>query len=93
MSGTCHERTLAVQPLMTELDGELPVRNVAPCSLFVERPTPSARTYANHAGEDMGQVTLISKAAGRAHIRERQSPIAQFLLGHLDAAREQPLVR
>jgi hypothetical protein len=58
-----------------------------------ERSTPSARTYANHAREDSGQVALISKAAGRGHIQERQSPIAHFLLGHLDAAFEQPLVR
>ena len=68
-----------------------PRRNPGP-ALF-ERPTPSAWTYADHAREHSRQVALISKTAGRGHIRERHSSIAQVLLGHLDAAREQPLVR
>jgi hypothetical protein len=53
-------------------------------SLFVERSTPSAWTYADHAGEDPGQVTLIGEAAGQGHIRQRQSAISQLLLRHLD---------
>jgi hypothetical protein len=36
--------------------------------LLVERPTPSAGAYANHAGEDSGEVALICKAAGERHI-------------------------
>ena len=62
-------------------------------SLFIQRPTPGARTDADHAGEHPGQVTLISEAAGQRYIRERQSAIAQLLLGHFDAARHQPVMR
>jgi hypothetical protein len=36
---------------------------------------------------------LIGKAAGQRHIRERQSGIAQLLLGNLDAAHQQPVMR
>src|SRR5260370_15903335 len=61
--------------------------------LLLERATPSARAYANHTGEDSGEVTLICKAAGERHIRQRQSIIAQLLLGGLDAAGEKPAVR
>ena len=62
-------------------------------SLFIQRPTPGARTDADHAGEDPGQVTLIGEAAGQRHLRQRQAAVAQFLLGHLDAARQQPVMR
>ena len=41
MSQTCHEWTLAVQPLTTELDGELPVRRRR--SLLAIRRAPDAR--------------------------------------------------
>jgi hypothetical protein len=61
--------------------------------LLVERPTPSAGAYANHAGEDSGEVALISKAAGERHIQQRQSIVAQLLLGKVDATREKPVVR
>jgi hypothetical protein len=40
-SVSCHERTLAVQPLTTELDGELPVRRRR--SLLAIRRAPDAR--------------------------------------------------
>src|SRR5712675_2864367 len=40
-----------------------------PCSLFVERPTPCARTYANQSVEDSRQVALIAEAARQGHIR------------------------
>jgi hypothetical protein len=53
--------------------------------LLVERSTPGARAYANHAGEDSGEMALICKAAGQGHIQQRQSIIAQLLLGDLDA--------
>src|ERR1700745_1669310 len=61
--------------------------------LLVEGPTPCARAHANHAGEDSGEVTLICKAAGEPHIQQRQSIVAQLLLGDLDATREKPAVR
>jgi hypothetical protein len=61
--------------------------------LFIQRPTPGARTDADHAGECSGQVALIGKAADQGHIGKRQAAIAQLLLGHLDAARQQPVVR
>ena len=61
--------------------------------LLVERPTPSAGAYANHAGEDSGEVALICKAAGERHIQQRQSIVAQLLLGKVDATREKPVVR
>src|SRR5258708_14549492 len=40
-----------------------------PCSLFVERPTPCARTYANQSVEDSREVALIAEAARQGHIR------------------------
>ena len=40
-----------------------------PCSLFVEHPTPGARTYANQPGEDSREVALIAEAARQGHIR------------------------
>jgi hypothetical protein len=40
-----------------------------PCSLFVERPTPCARTYANQLAEDSREVALIAEAARQGHIR------------------------
>ena len=61
--------------------------------MSLEGATPGARTDADHAGEDPGQVALIGETADQRHIRERQAAIAQFLLGHLDAARQQPVVR
>ena len=61
--------------------------------LLVERSTPSARAYADHAGEDSGEVALIRKAAGQGHVRQRQSIVAQLLLGKVDATREKPVVR
>ena len=42
-----------------------------PCSLFVERPTPCARTYANQSVEDSREVALIAEAARQGHIRQR----------------------
>jgi hypothetical protein len=40
-----------------------------PCSLFVERPTPCARTYANQSVEDSREVALIAEAARQGHSR------------------------
>ena len=40
-----------------------------PCSLFVERPTPCARTYANESVEDSREVALIAEAARQGHSR------------------------
>jgi hypothetical protein len=56
--------------------------------LLADRPTPGAWTYADHAGEDLGEVTLIGEAAGQGHIRQRRSAIAEALLGHLNATRQ-----
>jgi hypothetical protein len=56
------------------------------CSLFLERPTPVARSYANKAGEVMREMTLIGEAALRGNIGERQPLIAQLFLCHLGAA-------
>jgi hypothetical protein len=61
-------------------------------SLF-ERPTPRAWAYANHTSENSGEVALIGKAAGKGHIQQRQSIIAQPLLGNLDAMGKKPVVR
>src|ERR1700736_3062992 len=61
--------------------------------LLVERPTPGARAYADHSGEDPGKVALICKAAGQGHVRQRQLTIAQLLFGSVDATREKPVVR
>jgi hypothetical protein len=36
--------------------------------LFAARSTPSAWTDAHQAGEDLGEVTLIGKAAGHSYI-------------------------
>jgi hypothetical protein len=38
--------------------------------LLVERSTPGAGAYADHAGEDSGEVALICKTAGQGHIRQ-----------------------
>src|SRR5258705_1819992 len=40
-----------------------------PCSLFVERPTSCARTYANQSVEDSREVALIVEAARQGHGR------------------------
>lgn len=61
--------------------------------LFVERSTPCPRAYADHASEDPGEVTLICKAAVQGHIEQRQSVVAQLLLGSVDAARQEPIMR
>ena len=37
--------------------------------LFVERPAPCARTYANQSVEDSREVALIAEAARQGHIR------------------------
>ena len=42
---------------------------MGPCSLFVERPAPRARTYANQSVEDSREVALIAEAARQGHIR------------------------
>src|SRR5882724_2422572 len=62
-------------------------------SLFGERASPGAWTYANDAGEHSRQVTLICEAAGQGHIRQRQSAIAQLPLGYGDAMRQKPVMR
>ena len=39
-----------------------------PCLLFVERPTPCARSHANQSAEDSREVALIAEAARQGHI-------------------------
>jgi hypothetical protein len=56
------------------------------CSLFLERPTPRARTYADRPCENSREVTLVAEAAGRGHISQRHPPVPQRFLCHLDAA-------
>ena len=72
----------------TIIDGSLgtcarataPVVRIAGPLLFLERPTPSARTYANNAFEMSREMTLIAEATLRGHIGERQPVIAQLFL-------------
>jgi hypothetical protein len=61
--------------------------------LLGECPTPCPRAYANHAREDFGEVALIGKTADQGHVQQRQSAVAQLLLGSLDSTREKPVVR
>jgi CO/xanthine dehydrogenase Mo-binding subunit len=62
-------------------------------ALQVERSAPGAWAYANYAGEDSCEMALICKPAQRAHLQQRQSTIAQLLLGCPDAMRQKPFVR
>src|SRR6476646_1822421 len=71
----------ASQPWMSAFDAsrtENPGR-----LLFLERPTPCARTYANNAGELLREMTLIAEAGLQCHILERQPVITQHFLCHL----------
>jgi hypothetical protein len=77
MSVRCQEETLLrplVTPEMCQL-GRVACPGITdeiydcPCSLFVERPTPCARTYANQSVEDSREVALIAEAARQGHIR------------------------
>jgi len=56
------------------------------CSLLHESPTPRARTYANGVCGSSREVTLVAEARGRSYIGQRQPPVAQLFLCHLDAA-------
>jgi len=49
---------------------DISLTRLAGGQLLVERSTPSARAYADHAGEDSGEVALICKAAGQGHIQQ-----------------------
>ena len=76
------ELTLTGQsPFNPKLKPSIPHRSALRCSLFLERPTPCAWTYANNAGEESREMTLIVEAALRCHIGERQPVIAQLFLG------------
>jgi hypothetical protein len=68
-----------------KLKPSIPHRSALRCSLFFERPTPRARTYASNALEMSREMTLIAEAAFRGHIGERRSAIAQLFLGERDA--------
>jgi len=47
----------------------IPHRSALRCSLFLERPTPRAGTYADRLSENSREVTLVAEAALRGHIR------------------------
>jgi hypothetical protein len=69
-SEKCHMRTLAVQPVTKELDGELPVRRRRSLLAIRRAPLPPrARTYADQLVEDSREVALIAEAARQGHIR------------------------
>ena len=64
------ELTLTGQsPFNPKLKPSIPHRSALRCSLFLERSTPRARTYANNAGELSREMTLIAEAALRCRIR------------------------
>jgi hypothetical protein len=63
-----------------------------PSLVIHDRSTPRARTDANNAREDFGEVALIGRTGGPGDFRLRQPIIAQLLLGQ-NAARPQPVMR
>jgi hypothetical protein len=52
-----------------KLKPSIPHRSALRCSLFLERPTPRARTYTDRLSENSREVTLVAEAALRGHIR------------------------
>jgi hypothetical protein len=68
-----------------KLRPSIPHRSALRCSLFLERSTPRARTYADRPSELSREMGLIAEAALRGHIGERQPVIAQLFLGQHDA--------
>jgi hypothetical protein len=64
-----HERSVAVTAPFFDCPRITDAICDRPCSLFVERPTPCARTYANQSVEDSREVALIAEAARQGHIR------------------------
>src|SRR6478609_1293823 len=67
-----------------KLKPSIPHRSALRCSLFLERSTPCAWTYTNNTDEVTREMRLITEAALRGHIGERQPVIAQLFPGQRD---------
>ena len=86
------------QPTRTSSDVELAqqipfaMRHALGYGSLVEAPAPGAGTITDDAGKDAREMTLISKAAGQRHFRERQRPVAHQALRFIDPASQQPLM-
>lgn len=60
---------------------------------LVKIALPGAGAVADDAGEDVGEVALVEKAAGERDLAKRTAPLPQVVLGRLDTPVRQPLVR